>query len=269
VKVAEAVPQADLGAVLRALGAPARREILTLVWDRDRAAGEIAAAFALTPATISEHLRVLRQAGLVEMTRVGTSRRYRARPEALTGLHGMLEGPAKWQVADAIPERRLARTETHRAVVASVEVPTGRELTFAAFTDPAVYSRWLGVPVSLEEGRFSATMEWGTEIRGRYELVVPPELVVMSWDFDDGNVPVPGRPLTGYLRLFAEGNGTRVEVHQLVETAEQAEFMDAAWGLVLGRLKEGVVAATDPGAPAARRAPRPKRRAAGTARDGG
>src|SRR3954464_368056 len=122
--MAEPGSEADLDTILRALGAPARREILTLIWEQDRAAGDIAAAFDLTPATISEHLRVLRQAGLVEMTRVGTSRRYRARPEALAVLHGMLEGPAKWQVADAIPERELARTDTRRVVVAAVEVPT-------------------------------------------------------------------------------------------------------------------------------------------------
>jgi DNA-binding transcriptional ArsR family regulator len=259
---AEPTPRADLDAVLRALRAPARREILGLIWDQDRAAGDIAAAFSLTPATISEHLRVLRQTGLVEMKRVGTSRRYRARPEALAGLHGMLESPAKWQTADEIPERRLAQTSTHRVVVATVEVPTDRETTFAAFTDPAVYSAWLGVPVSLDDGRFSASMEWGTEVRGRYELVVPPELIVMGWDFDDDNVPVPGRPLTGYLRLFATSSGTRVEVHQLVDGPEQAEFMDAAWSMVLGRLKEGVVAATSPTADVPARAPRPKRRRA-------
>ena len=260
--MAEQSPQADLDAILHALRAPARREILTLIWDQDRAAGDIAAAFSLTPATISEHLRVLRQAGLVEMTRVGTSRRYRARPEALAGLHGMLEGPSKWQTADAIPERRLTTTESHRVVVATVEVDTDREVTFGAFTDPVVYTRWLGVPVSLEEGRFSATMEWGTEVRGRYELVVPPDLIVMSWDFEDDNVPVPGRPLTGYLRLFDAERGTRVEVHQMVDSPEQAEFMDAAWGMVLGRLKAGVAAATDPSTAVGLRTHRPKRQPA-------
>ena len=74
---------ADLDTVMRALSAPTRREILGLVWDRELPAGDIAAAFALSAATISEHLGVLREAGLVEMTRVGTSRRYRARPSAL------------------------------------------------------------------------------------------------------------------------------------------------------------------------------------------
>jgi DNA-binding transcriptional ArsR family regulator len=252
--------QADLDAILRALSAPARREILTLIWDQDRAAGDIAAAFSLTPATISEHLRVLREAGLVEMTRVGTSRRYRATRDALAGLHEMLEGPSKWQTANALPERQLAETSTHRVVVATVDVPTDREETFRAFTDPVVYAKWLGVPVSLEDGRFSATMEWGTEVRGRYDLAVPPDLIVMSWDFDDDNVPVPGRPLTGYLRLFDAAGGTRVEVHQLVDNPEQAEFMDVAWGVVLGRLKAGVAAATDPEAEVDPRPKRPKRR---------
>ena len=58
------------------------REILARIWDRDLSAGEIVATFALTGATISEHLAVLRRAGLVEMTKMGTSRRYRAKRAA-------------------------------------------------------------------------------------------------------------------------------------------------------------------------------------------
>jgi uncharacterized protein YndB with AHSA1/START domain len=103
-------------------------------------------------------------------------------------------------------------------------------------------------------------MEWGTQIRGRYDLVHPPELIVMSWDFEDGNVPVPGGEMTGYLRFQPRGRGAHVEVHQLVDTPAQAEFMEAAWTLVLGRLKAGVVTATDPGSPMHARPPRPKRR---------
>jgi DNA-binding transcriptional ArsR family regulator len=232
---------ADVDVTMRALRSRTRREILRLVWDRELAAGEIASAFSLTGATISEHLAVLRAAGLVGMTRVGTSRRYRARPAALAGLHGALEGPTKWLPADDIPERHLAATATLRVVVAAVEVPTRPEVTFAAFTDAELYSRWLQVPVSIEDGAFSATMEWGTEVRGRYELLAPPRLIVLSWDFDEDNVPVPGRPLTGYLRVSGTaseaGTGSRVEVHQLVETPQQATFMEAAWGLVLGRLR--------------------------------
>jgi len=235
----------DLDAVLGALRAPARREILGLIWDRDLPAGEIAAAFSLSGATISEHLAVLRRAGLVEMTRIGTSRRYRARPAALDGLHGALEGGTKWVPVSDIVERGLTETSTQRAVIASVDVATDQRTTFRAFTDPVVYSRWLGAPVSIVDGRFAASMEWGTEVRGWYDLVVPPELIVMRWDFDDMNVPVPGRPMTGYLRVSARRRGARVEVHQLVDLLEHASFMEAAWGMVLGRLKQGVVAASD------------------------
>jgi DNA-binding transcriptional ArsR family regulator len=251
---------ADLDAVLGALRAPARREILGLIWRRELPAGEIAAAFSLSAATISEHLAVLRRAGLIEMTRVGTSRRYRARPEALEGLYAALEGATKWVPADDIPERMLTETTTHRVVIASVEVDTDQPTTFAAFTDPVIYSRWLGAPVSIRDGRFAATLEWGTEVRGRYELVVAPQLIVMQWDFDDMTVPAPGRPMTGYLRVFPLQRGARVEVQQLVDTVEHAAFMEAAWGMVLGRLKTGVVAASDPAAPAPARPRRTKTR---------
>jgi len=70
----------------------------------------------------------------------------------------------------------------------------------------------------------------------------------MSWDFDDGNVPVPGESRTGYLRVSPRPGGARVEVHQLVDSARQAEFMEAAWGMVLGRLRSAVVPASDPAA---------------------
>jgi DNA-binding transcriptional ArsR family regulator len=248
---------ADVDAVLGALRAPARREILGLIWSRELPAGEIAAAFELSQATISEHLAVLRRAGLVDMTRVGTSRRYRARPGALDGLHGALEGAAKWVPASDIGERSLSTTSTHGVVIAAVDVETDQTTTFTAFTDPVIYSRWLGAPVSIHDGRFAASMEWGTEVRGTYELVVAPELIVMQWDFDDMQAPVPGRPMTGYLRVSPMRRGAHVEVHQIVDTAEQASFMEAAWGMVLGRLKRGVAAASDPAVqvtPLARRA---------------
>ena len=188
----------DLDARLRALRSRTRREILARIWDRDLAAGEIAAAFALTAATISEHLGILRRAGLVEMTKVGTSRRYRAKPAALAGLHGALEDAGKWRPADGLPEQALTTTSTAPVVVGEVTVTTPPELTFTALTDGELYSRWLQVPVTIDGDRFAATLEWGTEVRGRYEFVVPPHLIVMSWDFDDGNVP-GARPAAGRL----------------------------------------------------------------------
>src|SRR5579862_7768756 len=250
----------QLQKVLAALSSPVRREILTLVWDRELPAGEIAAAFKVTKPTISQHLGVLREAELVQSRAVGTSRRYRARPEALAGLKGALSEASKWANADDLPERALADAFTVPLVAASVEVETDQASTFRAFTDPAVYSRWLGVPVRIDDGAFACSMEWGTEVRGRYELVCPPELIVMRWDFEDDAIPVLGGEMTGYLRVLPARWGARVEVHQRVDSPQQAQFMEGGWTLVLGRLNGGIVDALNADIPALPRRRRAKLR---------
>jgi DNA-binding transcriptional ArsR family regulator len=78
-------------AALDALAEPRRREILALVRDRELAAGEIAANFDVTRSAISQHVGVLKQAGLVSERREGTKRLYRARPEGLADLRDFLD----------------------------------------------------------------------------------------------------------------------------------------------------------------------------------
>ena len=77
--------------VLKAIAAPARQQILRLVWQHERAAGEIAAHFEISRPAISKHLRVLRHAGLVAERRDGTQRLYLARPERLAEARRALE----------------------------------------------------------------------------------------------------------------------------------------------------------------------------------
>ena len=76
---------------LRALAEPRRRAILRLVAHDELAAGEIAAAFDVTRTAVSQHLTVLRHAGLLSERKVGTRRLYRARPEGLAGLREFLD----------------------------------------------------------------------------------------------------------------------------------------------------------------------------------
>lgn len=78
-------------AALDALSEPRRRKILDLVRGRELAAGEIAANFDVTRPAISQHLAVLKQAGLLEERREGTKRLYRARPEGLADLRDFLD----------------------------------------------------------------------------------------------------------------------------------------------------------------------------------
>jgi DNA-binding transcriptional ArsR family regulator len=76
---------------LRALAEPRRRAILRLAAHDELAAGEIAQAFDVTRTAVSQHLTVLRNAGLLSERRVGTRRLYRARPEGLAGLREFLD----------------------------------------------------------------------------------------------------------------------------------------------------------------------------------
>ena len=75
---------------LAALSSPKRREILRLVWRRERSAGQIASAFAVTWPAISQNLRVLKESGLVTERRLGTSRLYKADRTALQPLEAYL-----------------------------------------------------------------------------------------------------------------------------------------------------------------------------------
>ena len=77
--------------MLHALADSRRRAILRLVRHEERPSGEIAAHFPeVTAPAISQHLRVLRDAGLLTERRAGTRRLYRARPEALRELRQWL-----------------------------------------------------------------------------------------------------------------------------------------------------------------------------------
>jgi DNA-binding transcriptional ArsR family regulator len=79
-------------AALKAIAEPRRRSILTLVRERELSSGEIAAHFDVTRPAVSQHLNVLKEAGLVSERRNGTRRLYRARPEGLAELREFLEG---------------------------------------------------------------------------------------------------------------------------------------------------------------------------------
>ena len=77
--------------VFHALAEERRREILKLISGRELASGEIATNFSVTRPAISQHLQVLKAAGLVSERRAGTRHLYQARPEGLAELRTFLE----------------------------------------------------------------------------------------------------------------------------------------------------------------------------------
>jgi DNA-binding transcriptional ArsR family regulator len=86
--------------VFDAIAQPKRREILRLLSAGELSAGQIASRFAVTQPAISQHLKVLKDVGLVSERREGTKRMLSVRAEGLAELHDFL--------AEVLPSR-LAR----------------------------------------------------------------------------------------------------------------------------------------------------------------
>jgi DNA-binding transcriptional ArsR family regulator/uncharacterized protein YndB with AHSA1/START domain len=222
--------------IFDALSSPIRREILWLTWNDELTVGQIADHFELSAPTLSSHLTSLRQAELVTMRVDGNFRRYRCNREMVAAVVPMLAVENERWVPDAsFPERDLAIAQRAQAVVVAVDVDCDPATAFEAFVDATKYADWLGMPVRIENGHFAATMDWGTEVRGHYDVISKPDLIAMTWDFDDDVVPVPGRQLTAYLRIEPHERGARVVVHQLADNDMQASFLTTAWEMVLGR----------------------------------
>jgi DNA-binding transcriptional ArsR family regulator len=97
---------------LAALADPRRRAILALIRDSELPAGEIAGRFDVTRPAISQHLAVLRAAGLVTERRDGTRRLYRARPAGTAELRDWLD--AFWDDSLGRLKAAAEREETER-----------------------------------------------------------------------------------------------------------------------------------------------------------
>jgi DNA-binding transcriptional ArsR family regulator len=104
-------------AVLEAVVEPRRREILRLVRVSEQTAGSIAAHFPdVSRPSVSQHLRVLRDAGLLHERRQGTRRLYRARVEGLTEVRAFFEEfwDSRLQTLKVEAEREQRRQDADR-----------------------------------------------------------------------------------------------------------------------------------------------------------
>ncbi len=79
-------------ASLAALGDPTRRKIFERIAARPAPVGELARGLPVSRPAVSQHLRVLKQAGLVNETSEGTRRIYRIDPRGIAAIRGWLDG---------------------------------------------------------------------------------------------------------------------------------------------------------------------------------
>jgi DNA-binding transcriptional ArsR family regulator len=76
---------------MNALGDPTRRAIFEQLADRPRAVGELAETLPVSRPAVSQHLRVLKAAGLVSERPAGTRRVYRVDPDGLVAVRDYFE----------------------------------------------------------------------------------------------------------------------------------------------------------------------------------
>jgi DNA-binding transcriptional ArsR family regulator len=97
-------------AMLTALGDPTRQAILDQLSDGPRAVGELAADLPVSRPAVSQHLKVLKDVGLVLDEQIGTRRLYRVDPEGLEELRRHLDG--FWQRSLAAFAQRTREEES-------------------------------------------------------------------------------------------------------------------------------------------------------------
>jgi DNA-binding transcriptional ArsR family regulator len=102
----------DQGQRLEALGDPTRRAIFERLGQRPHAVGELARELPVSRPAVSQHLRVLKEAGLVTDHPAGTRRIYQLDPDGVAGLRDYLDG--FWNRSLAAFKRAAEEGETKR-----------------------------------------------------------------------------------------------------------------------------------------------------------
>jgi uncharacterized protein YndB with AHSA1/START domain len=244
-------------AALKAMAEPHRRRILSLVRDGELSAGEIAAHFDVTRPAVSQHLNVLKGAGLVSERRNGTRRLYRARPEGLAELKAFLEG--FWDHRLEALKREAEREEGRSMEATTESIVVEREIAIAAspetvwkfLVDPEKATRWMGQAATFDlrtGGLYRVDVIPGSTVRGEFVEIDPPRRLVFTWGWEAGSgSPVLPGSTTVEFELLSSGEGTTLRLsHRELPSAEAAASHAHGWDHYIQRLAM-VAAGDDPG----------------------
>ena len=232
----------DAGTELSALADPTRRTIFEMVRERPRAVGEIARELPVSRPAVSQHLRVLLEAGLVSADQVGARRLYAVAPGGLSGLRSWLEN--QWEaVLDAFESAARRERETWMTanqqidpIVKQRTLPFDPGEAFRSFTE-RIGSWWPTATHSIEGDR-DADIRFEGRVGGRVVEIAadgtewawadvlawnPPHRVVLSWHPNEE--PVAASTIEVTFTAVDEGTQVRLE-HRGWE-----EFGAAGWEL--------------------------------------
>ncbi len=160
---------------LDVLNEPSRRAILDLLRDGERPVGDLVSELALSQPAVSKHLRVLKEAGLVEVRAEAQRRLYRINPEPLEVLDGWLEpyrrlwsdrldGPGahlEQQEEAAISKATITTSGPRPAVLLERRLPEPPPVVWRAITERQQLAGWFPCDVVVEGDH------WEVERRSR------------------------------------------------------------------------------------------------------
>lgn len=238
-----------------ALGDPTRRAIFEQLRSGPRAVGELAEELPVSRPAVSQHLRVLKEAGLVTERRQGTRRLYRLDPDGLGAVRAYFDGFWTQVFADfkAAADNREEKEMTVQAqdltIRKSVTVAAPLDEAFELFTE-RLASWWPLDTLSIGKERIETVVVDGRAGGRVYERLddgaeaewatvtewEPPHRLALSWHVNQER-PAPTEI---EVHFSEESAGTRVDLEhrgwERYEDAQEASSdYETGWDLVLGR----------------------------------
>ena len=219
--------------LLSAVLEPRRRAILRVLAEEPLPVGRLAARFDVTRPAISQHLAVLRAAGLVEARTESGRSHHHVRPERVAAA-AMALGALAAELPGG-PDAPLAPPPPADLTVALLAQAPPERL-FELVTTPAGLARWLGrATVDLRPGGRYRVDLGGDAAVGTYEVLEPPRRVVFGWG-QEGAGPLPPDSSSVEIRLEPADGATHVVLEQRgLPDAARAPHL-GSWATHLARL---------------------------------
>jgi uncharacterized protein YndB with AHSA1/START domain/DNA-binding transcriptional ArsR family regulator len=229
-----------------ALAEPNRRRILDLLGTAERPVGELVGQLALSQPAVSKHLRILRDAGLVEVRSDAQRRLYRVRPEPLRALDDWLAPYRRmWEAGLDDLERHLdtmRRTDSMYGTCEQLEdgrwqlrftreLPHPPERVWRAITEPGHLAKWFPTTIDGDRAagaplRFTFPNGEAEPFDGEMLAFDPPRAIELRWG-----------PDVIRIELRPAGDGTELTLLDTLEERGKAARDGAGWHTCLDALE--------------------------------